>query len=68
MPNRSTATASDSLQILTALLHILKIMRKKIRREYDWKHWERSNSRQQMNMWATHIAVVAASFIFAACL
>lgn len=43
-------------------------MRKKIRKEYDWKQWEQSNSRDQIRIWATHIAVIAGVFVFAACL
>ncbi|WP_294243299.1 hypothetical protein [uncultured Chryseobacterium sp.] len=43
-------------------------MRKKIRRESDWQRWEQSNSRQQIEIWATHLAVIAGVFIFAACL
>jgi hypothetical protein len=43
-------------------------MRNKIRRESDWKTWEKSNSGRQIKILVTHIAVTVGVFIFAACL
>jgi hypothetical protein len=40
-------------------------MRNKIRRESDWKTWEESNSRQQVKILVTHIAVTVGVFILA---
>ncbi|ANF51621.1 hypothetical protein A0O34_14400 [Chryseobacterium glaciei] len=46
----------------------VKIMKTKIRKEFDWKQWKQSNSRHNMEILATHIAIIIGVFVFAACL
>ncbi|SHL23324.1 hypothetical protein [Chryseobacterium polytrichastri] len=41
-------------------------MKTKIRKESDWKQWEKSNSRHNMEILATHIAIIIGVFVFAA--
>ncbi|MEY8759698.1 hypothetical protein [Chryseobacterium tongliaoense] len=43
-------------------------MKTKIRKQFDWKQWKTLNSRHNIEIWVTHIAVIIGVFIFAACL
>ncbi|WP_262483417.1 hypothetical protein [Chryseobacterium piperi] len=43
-------------------------MKTKIRKQFDWKQWKESNSRHNIEIWVTHIALLIGVFIFAACL
>lgn len=43
-------------------------MKTKIRKEFDWKQWKQSNSMHNMEILATHIAIIIGVFVFAACL
>ncbi|WP_261511196.1 MULTISPECIES: hypothetical protein [Chryseobacterium] len=43
-------------------------MKTKIRKQFDWKQWKESNSRHNIEILATHIALIIGVFIFAACL
>lgn len=45
-----------------------KIMKTKIRKISDWKSWQITKTKHNAEIIATHIAVIIAVFIFAACL
>ncbi|MCS3531845.1 hypothetical protein [Chryseobacterium sp. JUb7] len=43
-------------------------MKTKIRKISDWKTWKTSTNKHNIEILATHIAVIIGVFIFAACL
>ncbi|MDQ1805287.1 MULTISPECIES: hypothetical protein [Chryseobacterium] len=40
-------------------------MKTKIRKQFDWKQWKEANSRHNIEILATHIALIIGVFIVA---